>query len=300
MTVGIPDILKLENDRIRIEIAPAIGGRITSVYNKQLNKEFLWHDKSCRLKQNNSGDDYAVNFWGGIDELLPNDIPEIIDGMSYPDHGELWTTPLDYVMESQRVVLSGVLPLSGLFYRKSIGLREHTPEVDTDYTIRNLSGSTRHFLWKLHAALVIEEGDRLITTAKKAKSVYPVTSRFSHAGEFKWPEIENADVSLVSPKNNTLDFFYLYGVRRGEMKLINDQANHLFRYTYDKKIFPYQWYFASYGGFLNHYTAILEPSTGMPVSVNEAMSLGQCAVLEPGQEINTRVHIYAGENNNKF
>ncbi len=100
--------------------------------------------------------------------------------------------------------------------------------------------------------------------------------------------------------NNTLDSFYLYDIHQGEMELINRRANRLFRYTYDKEIFPYQWYFASYGGFLNHYTAILEPSTSMPVSVNEAMSLGQCAVLEPGQEINTRVCIYAGENINKF
>jgi hypothetical protein len=36
----------------------------------------------------------------------------------------------------------------------------------------------------------------------------------------------------------------------------------------------------------------------MPLRVNEAMALKQCAVLDPGQEINCRVTIYAGEKNN--
>ena len=80
------------------------------------------------------------------------------------------------------------------------------------------------------------------------------------------------------------------------MKFLSGGGKHMFSYHYDKKVFPYQWYFASYGGFLNHYAAILEPCTSMPLSVNEAKLLGQCSVLEPNQEINTAVSIYAGKN----
>jgi hypothetical protein len=53
-------------------------------------------------------------------------------------------------------------------------------------------------------------------------------------------------------------------------------------------------YFASYGGFDGHYTAVLEPSTAMPVSVNEAMALNQCSFLEAGNFLATRISIYAG------
>ena len=84
------------------------------------------------------------------------------------------------------------------------------------------------------------------------------------------------------------------------MNFLSEGGNHLFRYQYDKKIFPYQWYFASYGGFLNHYTAIIEPCTSMPMSVNNAKALHQCTVLEPGEEINTLVSIYAGKNNLQY
>lgn len=86
----------------------------------------------------------------------------------------------------------------------------------------------------------------------------------------------------------------------GEMQLLSSDEKYLFSYNYDLKLFPYQWYFASYGGFFSHYTAILEPCTNMPISVNEARAKGQCAVLEPGEELSTTVRIYAGEKDNYF
>jgi hypothetical protein len=106
---------------------------------------------------------------------------------------------------------------------------------------------------------------------------------------------KNTDASIIPDDNNTMDFFYLYDIPQAEMQLISRDNKHLFSYSYDKKVFPYQWYFASYGGFLNHHTAILEPCTNMPLSVNEAKEKNQCVVLEPGQELITSVRIFAGE-----
>ena len=84
------------------------------------------------------------------------------------------------------------------------------------------------------------------------------------------------------------------------MGILSSNGEHLFEYSYDHQIFPYQWYFASYGKFNGHYTSILEPATAMPVSVTEAKNLGQCSVLQPGEEINTSVSIYVGKNNGKY
>ncbi|MEO8413554.1 MAG: hypothetical protein ABI472_07830 [Ginsengibacter sp.] len=285
-----------ENDHIKFEIVPAAGGKIISVFNKKLQKEFLWSNTNLLLETHRSGADYDSNFLGGIDELIPNDIPENIDGIDYPDHGEIWTTALDYELLKDKIAVFGQLALSGLNYRKIISLDAGAPIIRLDYTIRNDSTFTRNFLWKLHAALSVEVGDRLITHAKKAKVVDPDYSRFTTLDEFAWPRIENTDASLVPDKNNTTDFFYLYDIDTAEMGLESNKGSHLFCYSYDNNIFPWQWYFASYGGFLNHYTTILEPCTSMPMSVNDAKRLSQCTVLEPGQEINTSVKIYAGEN----
>ena len=292
------EVLTGENDHIKFVIAPATGGKILSVYNKLLQKEFLWSNKNLLFETHQSGADYDINFWGGIDELIPNDIRENIDGNEYPDHGELWTTPLEYDLSHDKISVFGKLKLSELYYKKTVSLKANSPEIILEYTIRNESNATRHFMWKLHAALAIREGDKMVSSARKAKVVYPELSKYKDFNEFHWPLIDDCDASLVPPNNNTLDFFYLYDIPRSEMQLISGKGNHLFSYNYDKKVFPFQWYFASYGKFLNHYTAILEPSTSLPVSVNEAKAIGQCTVLESDQEINTMVTIYAGKNKN--
>ncbi len=289
------ELLALENDHLKCVVAPALGGKIISVYNKSLQKEFLWRNENLPLSVLGPGADYDSNFFGGIDELIPNDIPENIDGIDYPDHGELWTTPLSYKIEHDKIILSGLLQLSGLFYQKKISLAPAISSILLEYKIRNDSSSARHFLWKLHAALVIEKGDELSTAAAKGKVVDAAYSRFTDTAEFDWPVIEHTNAAIIPGKTNTMDFFYLYGNDVTEMKLLSKNKNHVFSYRYDKTIFPYQWYFASYGGFLDHYTAILEPCTSMPISVNEAKQLNQCSVLQPGEELNTAVNIFAGD-----
>ncbi|MBE9601374.1 hypothetical protein [Pedobacter sp. MC2016-24] len=288
-------VLTGENDQIRFEIIPAMGGKLASVFNKTLNKEFLWHNEGLDLGLNAPGTDYDSHFLGGVDELLPNDIPETIDSLEYPDHGELWTTSLQYEIKENKLIVYGKLAQSGLFYRKTLSLQPGSAEIHLDYQMINESGHTRHFLWKLHAALKISAGDHLLSSARKAKVVYPEASRFSTTDEFNWPLVEGHDAALVPEKNGSMDFFYLYEALEGEMGLISGDGKHLFAYRYDQQVFPFQWYFASYGQFDGHYTAILEPASAMPVSVNEAMKKQQCTVLAAGQQIETRVTIYAGE-----
>lgn len=288
-------IVTIENDHLSVSVIPALGGKIWSIYNKPLQKEALWRNEALPLQQQKRGADYDSNFLGAIDELLPNDMAETIDGIDYPDHGELWTTHLQHTVTEDSITVYGLLALSGLAYSKTIRLDTASPTMHIDYTIKNTTAEQRHFLWKLHAALLIEPGDKLITGAKWGQVIDPAYSRFTDLAPFRWPFIEDKDASIVPPKGNEVDFFYLYDIPEGAMQLISDDGRHLFSYRYDTKVFPYQWYFASYGGFFDHYTAILEPCTNMPMSVQEAKEKGQSAVLKPGEELTTTVHIYAGE-----
>lgn len=293
---GNIELLGLENNDLSVTLAPALGGKILSVFNKPLRKEFLWTNKNLTITRHETGADYDSNFLGAIDELLPNDLAETIDSIAYPDHGELWTTPLQYEITGEKIRLHGKMKLSGLYYSKTVSLLPDAPIIQLDYSIKNETNQTRHFLWKLHAALKIEAGDRLISSAKHAQVVDPEYSRFKkELTGFNWPSIENTDASIVPELNNTMDFFYLYDTSRAAMQMASANGEYLFSYDYDKKIFPYQWYFASYGAFLDHYTAILEPCTNMPMSVNEAKEKKQSAVLQAGETLETSVRIFAGE-----
>jgi hypothetical protein len=294
---GIEAII-LEGTELRATIIPGLGGKIFSLFNKPLNKEFLWINPRVPLQNFAAGAEYDPNFIGGIDELFPNDVPETIDGIAYPDHGELWTAPLHYELNGESVTVYGTLPLSGIQYKKSITIGKNAT-LTCDYSLHNPSNSTKHFLWKLHAALMIKKGDRLITSARKGLVVDPEYSRFKEEVQpFNWPFIENIDASVVPAAGDSMDFFYLYETLRGEMQLLSENEKHLFSYQYDHHVFPYQWWFASYGGFLGYYTAVLEPCTNMPMSVNEAVAKKQSASLSPGTTLSTSVKIFAGEKKN--
>jgi hypothetical protein len=91
-----------------------------------------------------------------------------------------------------------------------------------------------------------------------------------------------------------MDFFYLSGLREGRMTWRRPHAQLEFSYHFDRRVFPFAWLFASHGGFLGHTTAILEPCTTMPISVNDAARLNQCSVLRSGETLATRVSIRAG------
>lgn len=57
------------------------------------------------------GSTYDPNFYGGIDELFPNDIPEHINGVDSPDHGEIWTIPFEYSIHDSTLSINAILSL---------------------------------------------------------------------------------------------------------------------------------------------------------------------------------------------
>lgn len=286
--------VRLESDFLSTAVAPSVGGRIISLVEKGSGHEFLWRNSKLKLERLPSGSEYDPNFYGGIDELLPNDIPEVINGVNCPDHGELWTTPLEWHIEPGKLVLRGVLQRFGLSYEREMSVDPETPRLRLTYRISNPTKQPRQFLWKLHAALAVEAGNTIECPAQKAQVVDPAWSRFKTLAPFSWPNLPGQAANVIPPPNGTVDFFYLFELAQGTMAWRSRSRNLEFRYEFDTKVFPYAWLFASYGGFNGHYTVILEPCTAMPLSVNEAAARQQCSRLEPGQMLETRVNIYAG------
>jgi hypothetical protein len=289
-----PEVVRLRSPQLEVDVAPELGGRIVQIRHVGSGHEFLWNNAGLALEAKPPGSLYDPNFYGGIDELIPNDIPETIDGISCADHGELWTTSLSWHEDNGSLVLRGRLPLFDLSYERRVTLRPSDPVVDLHYRIANKSECTRHFLWKLHAALAVAAGDRIECDARRAQVVDLAYSRYSTLAPFAWPYIEGPRCDVVSVQDGTVDFFYLYDLRTGRIAWTRPDQRLTFAYKFDTSVFPFAWLFASYGGFDDHYTVILEPCTTMPICVNEAIANGRCSQLGPGEVLETDVSIYAG------
>jgi hypothetical protein len=287
-------IVRLENALLQVDIAPEVGGKIVSLVEKRTGHEFLWRNEALRLVRLPPGAEFDPNFYGGIDDLIPNDYPETVDGVPYPDHGELWTTPMAHRVEGEELILEATLPHAKLNYTKRVHLRQDRPFVDLDYRIENLSGAVRRFMWKLHAALRVEPGDAIVCPARTARVADLQWSRWHTLEPFAWPVIEGNWADEIPPADGTCDFFYLYDLEAGRISWESAARGLRFGLEFDTGVFPFTWLFASYGGLLGYYTVVLEPCSGMPISVNEAAEAGHCTRLEPGQSLETSISMYAG------
>ena len=291
--VSLMELITLSNTHCRVVVAPETGGRIVSFIPTMTGEELLWHNKARALFRSRPGDAYDPAFYGGIDELLPCDLPETIDGIAYPDHGELWTTPLQWEARGNRLRLWGVLPRSGLSYERKMSLCADSAEIVLHYRIRNGQKTHRHFLWKMHAAMHTVPGDRVICPAATAQAADPAYSSCLSMAPFSWPVCQGIDKSIIPEENSTCEFLYLMGLSEGTMGLERPSAGISIQYAFDRTVFPTPWLFQSFGGFDSHFVTVLEPCTNMPLSVTDAMQAGTCAMLAPGETLTTTVRLSA-------
>lgn len=271
---------------MRAVIIPGIGGRVVSLVHCPQNREVLWQNPRLSLAPCPPGSEYDPNFYGGIDELIPCDIPETIDGIFCPDHGELWTLPLEHEIHGDSLTLAGRLPHFGLDYRRSIRLDGNC--MVCDYHIANSTVSERHFMWKLHAALAVSPGDRIDCPAATARVADPQWSRRQSAAPFAWPNAGGLDQSRVPAPDGSTEFLFLYDLAEGYMALQAADGTRI-ECRFDLAVFPCCWYFASHGAMGGIYTAVLEPCTTMPLSVNDAWKDGFCSRLQPREPVETTV-----------
>jgi len=267
----------LSNSQLRVVVAPAVGGRVVSLVHRPSVREFLWHNPRLTLECCAPGPAYDPNFYGGMDELLPCDMPETINGIACPDHGELWTLPLVAERVGDALTLRGRLPRFGLEYQRRMRLEGN--RLICDYRIANPAASERHFMWKLHAALAVQPGDRIDCPAATARAADPVWSRRKSPAPFAWPDADGLDMSRVPVPDGGTEFLFLYDLAEGRMGL---EAQ-------DRAVFPCCWYFASHGAMEGAFTGVLEPCTTMPLSVNDAARNGFCSRLQPGETLETTV-----------
>ena len=66
----ISSLIRIENKHLRVDIFPEGGGKMTSIFNKELGCEFLWRNETLNLQSYTAGTEYDPVFYGGVDESI--------------------------------------------------------------------------------------------------------------------------------------------------------------------------------------------------------------------------------------
>jgi len=297
----------LENEALRAVVLPGLGAKLWQLTHKPTGTDLLWQHPRIKPRPVAFGASYDDHFFGGWDELFPNDVPETLGGEAMPDHGELWTLPWEFETRQgdgeAEVVLRAETPVSACRMEKRILLRSGEAKLRFTHRLTNLGARPLPFLWKLHAAMRVNADSRLDVAAGR---VYIEDFGPPRTGETKksydWPFAIGADGEAhdmrrcLPPSAGVNEFQYATELTAGWCALTDTSTGIGMGLAFDAEVFRSCWFFATYGGWRQLQTIVLEPCTGYPISVNDGVEAGTHRTIGAGETIATEVvaTVYTG------
>ncbi|PYT77521.1 MAG: hypothetical protein DMG40_23270 [Acidobacteria bacterium] len=304
MTVITEDVIvgglhrvTLDNGMVRARFLPEIGGKMTSLVRISSGHEFLLQPQRP-LRRPTYGDPFEAFDTSGFDECLPtvSACRDPTSGQLLPDHGELWSVYWQVRISSEQLCLSAsgrVLP-----YRLTKTVRLESQDVVIDYELVNESDSEIKFLWSAHPLLAVEPGSKIVLPAevKEVLVNYSLNDRLGKFGDrCYWPVAEARGVSrrldiLAPPTAGFADKVFTGGLTEGNCSFLKPASSESISFLFDSMTVPYIGLWICQGGWPDpshgHYTAALEPCSGRPDSLCEAIARGENDLLRPGSTKN--------------
>ncbi len=298
--------LLLENEFIRSEFLPEIGGKMIALIYKKTGRQYL-------LEPQNSGGAYrhaghGANFeefdTSGFDECFPtiaaSEHPLLKNGnngthLSFPDHGELWSMPWGYDLTGDGISMA----IDGVNFQyrleKHIALREN--HLIINYNLTNLSEHSFSYLWSAHPLLKVAPGAQLIL-GDRVESVFLNWGSDKSLGEFganlDWPHLsnvnKNVDYSVVQQRQFGEAIKCFTGkLTKGYAGIYHTDTDESMFFHFDTKQNPYLGIWLCYGGWPvespeKHLTVALEPASGRPDSLNEAILRNEYSEIGAGAQ----------------
>jgi hypothetical protein len=298
--------LVMDNGLLRVVVLPQLGGKVWQVTNLRTGRDLLWHNPRIKARPVPFGAVYDDVFFGGWDELFPNDLPEELGGEPYPDHGELWASAFDWRVEHDcpdlvRVSMSMQTPVSACRFTKTLALKDGDSHLRVSWRVENQSRQDLPYLWKQHVAVPVAEPARIAMAARSVQVEGFGSPRAGGGGtRYQWPYLvddsgECHDMRRTLPaESGVSEFQYATELVDGWCSVTYADGSGI-GLAFDREVFRSCWTFASYGGWRAHEVLILEPCTGYPVSVTDGIAAGTHQVLPAGKVVETELVVVAYE-----
>ena len=306
--------LFMENEVIRVGLLLDKGADIFQWIYKPTDTDFLWRspnglarpDRFTPTTASSSGA-FLDSYHGGWQEIFPGGGPVEYHGAELGLHGEVTSLGWDAeILEDspERIVVRLAVRCVRTPFRleRTLRIEKGLPALFIDEALTNLSPEPQEFMWGHHPAFgapFLHEGVRLFVPAAKAQAHSPQflpSSRLQPGQEFSWPlasvDGQPLDLSVVQgPQGGFGELIYLKELSAGWYALLDPQKQIGFGLAWQKEVFPYLWFWLVYGKAPGYpwydraYVVALEPWTGIPNNLNQAIQLGNQTQLKGGETI---------------
>lgn len=286
--------VSIENDALKMEVWPQLGGKVASLIDKADQYELLFNFPAELPTTHQYDIPYAKGWYAGWDECFPAVHPSKYvghpyDGIAVPDHGELWGLPTTAV--PTRDGITTVWHGLRFGYRLTRKLYLEGSSVVADYTLINLAPFDFWFVWSMHALMSMESPVRLNPgEASEFHLLDDAAPSTTQLHTFTWPLVpDGGDLSDparlpagcawqaigTKPLNSPLTVEYTARHRRARIEFIADD---------DVQAYCGVW--INTGGWLRHRHFGLRPTIGRFYELDRSIrdhSAGKVAPLGRAQ-----------------
>ncbi len=293
------ECVALQNDHLRALFLPELGGKMISLYHFGSGREFLLQPPERTYRPAFHGASFASFDTSGFDECFPTvsqcAYPDgSFGGRLIPDHGDLWPVSWEFRVADRELCLTCAGRSLPYIFRKRIQLDQHT--VLIKYEIESTGDEAFYCLWSAHPLLSIDPGCRILLPAEVLQVLvaWSAGKRLGKPGMVcGWPlaidtsgaEVDLSEINTVSAR--TADKLFTSRLSEGCAALYYPNSGECICFRFDPLQVPYLGIWICQGAWPHpdngHFTLALEPCTGRPDSLEEAIQRGECDLLTPGE-----------------
>lgn len=290
MNTTAPEVLTFENEILRIKVVPALGGKISSLYDKRSGHEYCITPGEGDLQPAQDSDLFTEHKICGIDECFPTvDAEEIeIDGrrVFYPDHGEIWKNPVDIKATEREVVCSYKSPVFGYSYQKTYRLEGNLLKMS--YKIRNESEREFPCIWTFHGVFAYEKESRLSypDDLKRFENVLTDTILGEPHKIYDYPSSEY-DFDSLPDLTGSVGYIKYYcpdELKKGSCMVTYPSKHCALKITYDFDKLPYVGVWVDQAAIGDSRNFAFEMTNGYYDKISRAIENNRIVRLAPGQE----------------
>ena len=277
----------LETEHLKVRIIPSVGGKISSIYNKEKEFELLFQNKENVYKRANLYDDFSTYDASGFDDAFPT-----IDACSvrvgekeilYPDHGDIWSGAFSYEVIDHVVCLNYSSSILEYEYTKKIELTDSGLSIE--YDIKNTGTHLMPCIWAMHCLINCEEDMRFIFPSK-ASEVLNVMENKTLGDVGQVLSLTDQLRTVESAAANDMKKYYLNGkVNEGCCGAYYPSKDITYKVHYDKNVLPYLGIWITEGGFRGDYNCALEPATGFYDNTEQAIKNNTACHLKSNETL---------------
>ena len=291
------ECLRLENEHVAVEVLPELGAKIYRLIDKARDHDLLWHSPRVSPHAVALHANFDDHWPGGWDEVIPGGVPSINRyGDELPHMGELWTQHAQWRLElcsADRVqlVCSIATPITTATWERRMTLETGSPVMQLQYRIENTGYRPIDFNWGIHPVQTISAAHRFDVPAHRAEvDEYGGGILGTKGDAYEWPRFGELDVrQALGPEADDFALHYLTELDDGWVACTDTSVRRGFGLVFDTSVFGVIWLWLVYGGWRGYYQAIMEPWTGYPSSLSEAVEAGRVRTLAPGETLETDV-----------